>query len=474
MKKRHLILVLILFILTVFIVYLFAVNKNKIKTTNENLPAYSRGSLLIGNFSITDSSVKCVNMLPQVNLSWSQSSKATSYSIERAYPSGGDWEVTGETTNLSFTDSTYEPEYDIGNFSYRIGAYDSAENVKYSKTRTVKIVSCPTVGTNPSVIPPVVVTPTPVVTPPVCIAESTTTTCLNKCGAQKNNCGNLVTCIACVVPVTPTPTPTTNTILQWGAYVGDGTNDLVNFESLVGKKVNLYADFEGWSNSFPSALSTKVGAQGKILVIFWEPSFGYDQIVNGSKDAYIKQFALGAKSYAYPIILAPFDEMNLNEEAWGYGINNNTSFKFRTAWQHIHDIFVVNGVANVKFAITYNNDSVPNVIGNKMSDYYPGDSYVDYVGLDGFNFANPWKTFAQIFDSAITEASMFNKPIYILSTGSEAGSQKDEWIIEGLGTTIKNYKNVLGWVWFNQAGSPNWTVNSDTASLTSFKLIIPK
>ena len=166
-------------------------------------------------------------------------------------------------------------------------------------------------------------------------------------------------------------------------------------------------------------------------------------------------------------------EMNLNEEAWGYGVNNNTSLKFRTAWQHIHYLFVSASATNVKFAITYNNVSIPNVSGNEMSDYYPGDEYVDYVGIDGFNFANPWLTFAQVFDTAITQASVFNKPIYILSTASEAGTQKASWIIDGLGSITKKYSNVLGWIWFNQGGQPNWIVNSDGASLLAFKSIIP-
>ena len=258
--------------------------------------------------------------------------------------------------------------------------------------------------------------------------------------------------------------------LQWGAYVGDGTTNLSSFETMVGKSTNILADFEGWDATFPSQFSSNVGKAGKTLVIFWEPSFGYDNINNGSQDAYIKQFAAGAKAYGYPVILAPFDEMNLNESAWGYGLSGNTAAKFVTAWKHIHDLFA--GVTNVKFAITYNNVSVPNVSGNKFTDYYPGDAYVDYVAVDGFNFGNPWTTFAQTFDSAITQLGTFNKPIYILSTGSVPGTQKAAWITE-MGTHIKTYTNVIGWVWFNSNSDANWLVNTDTASLAAFKSILP-
>lgn len=288
-------------------------------------------------------------------------------------------------------------------------------------------------------------------------------TAVNSAGESTNSSQANATTIAC----TPTPTST----LLWGAYVGDGTNDLLNFETLVGKPVNLYADFEGWSNSFPSALSSKVGQKGKTLIIFWEPSFGYDSIINGSKDAYITQFASAAKTYNYPVILVPFDEMNLNEEAWGYGVNNNTAEKFKTAWIRIHNLFAT--ATNVKFGIAYNNESWPDVSGNKFNDYYPGDAYVDYVGVDGFNFGDPWIGFGQIFDTAISTLNTFNKPIIIFSTASIAGSQKASWITEGLGNHIKTYSNVIGWVWFNQGGTPNWLVNSDTASLSAFKAVLP-
>ena len=266
---------------------------------------------------------------------------------------------------------------------------------------------------------------------------------------------------------------TTPHVLEWGAYTGNNTNDLANFETLVGKKVNIFAYFAGWDMNFPSDLATTIGAQGKTLVIFWEPSFGYDGIMDGSKDAYIKQFATDAKAYGYSVILAPFDEMNLNEETWGYGANNNSAQKFKTVWIHIHDIFTSVGATNVKFAITYNNVSTPDVSGNGMADYYPGSIYVDYIGIDGFNFNTPPLTFAQIFDNAITQASVFNKPIYILSMASDAGPHKATWITDGLGTNIKNYPNVFGWVWFNKPGTPNWIVNSDAASLAAFKSVLP-
>ncbi len=275
----------------------------------------------------------------------------------------------------------------------------------------------------------------------------------------------------------PTPTSTPNTsILKWGAYVGDGNNNLASLESMVGAKANIQADFEGWDTPFPAYFASTVGQRGKTLVVYWEPNFGYDKINDGSQNNYIKQFAVGAKEYGYPVMLAPFDEFDLNESAWGYGINGNTPTKFLNAWKRVHDIFAKVGANNVKFVLTYNNVSVPNTPDNKFSAYYPGSKYVDYVGVDGFNFGNPWTSFAQTFDSAIATLNTFNKPIYIMSVGTVPGTQKPAWINE-MGTHIKTYSKVVGWVWFNSNNQDNgasFVIYSDTPSLESFRGLLNK
>jgi len=171
------------------------------------------------------------------------------------------------------------------------------------------------------------------------------------------------------------------------------------------------------------------------------------------------------------VILAPFDEMNINENAWGYGNSGNTATKFVTAWKHIHDLFT--GVSNVKFGLDYNNVSVPSIAGNLVTDYYPGDTYVDYVGVDGFSLSSNWQTFGELFDNVMNQINSYNKPIIVFSVASEGNPQKADWITEGLGSHIKTYKNVLGWIWFNQGGSPNWLVNSDSLSLQAFRSVLP-
>ncbi len=271
-------------------------------------------------------------------------------------------------------------------------------------------------------------------------------------------------------PVTsPTPTPVAGTI-QWGAYAGETVSEIQNFETLMGKQTEIVSVFYAFTDDFPTTYQSAIGAKGKTLLIFWEPTTNLDQINNGNQDAYLRAFAAGAKAYGYPIILAPFHEVNGNWDVWDGTVSNNSPAKFLTAWKHVHDLFI--GVNNVKFALSYNAGSVPDVVGNQMSDYYPGDNYVDYLGLDGFNFGSPWQSFDAIFAVPIIELESYHKPIYIFSMASTAGAGKAAWISD-FGSEVYKFP-ISGWVWFNQNGTDgNWLVNSDSASLTAFKQILP-
>lgn len=247
----------------------------------------------------------------------------------------------------------------------------------------------------------------------------------------------------------PTPPPPPATAV-WGAYTGNTDQSLVAFESYIGKSVPIHAMFWGWDSPFPQ---TTTGSRGKTLLIFWEPWFGYDQINNGSQDVYITQFAQGAKAYGYPVILAPLDEFNLDSVPWGNTVGTNTPQGFIAAWKRIRNIFSSVNASNVKFGLVYNNVSIPTA---SYASFYPGDAYVDYVGIDGFNFGG--QTFAQVFSAAIQEVkAVSTKPVWIFSTGSV--SPKSQFITD-LGASG------LPWIWFNQ--SP-YTIDSE--SLQAFKNI---
>ena len=95
------------------------------------------------------------------------------------------------------------------------------------------------------------------------------------------------------------------------------------------------------------------------------------------------------------------------------------------------------------------------------------------MGVDGFNFGDPWMTFDQIFKKPLTILSAYGKPIYVFSFASAEGSQKAAWITNALTTEMQKYPLIEGWSWFNQKKEKNWLLWSDDSSFAAFKNAIP-
>ncbi len=270
----------------------------------------------------------------------------------------------------------------------------------------------------------------------------------------------------------------------WGAYVGWQELNMDDFESRVGKITDLRAVFVHWGNEsqFPMYIAPYVRDRNKTLVIFWEatdynvatteqPRFNYDAILRGDWDAYFRSFAASAKTYNAPVILIPFSEMNGDWFTVSGTKNGNTPAKHIAAYRYIREFFRT--TPNVQFGWAPNNGSVPDVAGNQIADYYPGDAYVDIVGVDGFNFGGTqWETFSQVFDKSLLQLNTYKKPVYLFSFSSQSDTRKAAWIKDALQVQLPKHPEIKGWVWFNELKSHNWLVWSDQTALDAFRASI--
>ena len=76
--------------------------------------------------------------------------------------------------------------------------------------------------------------------------------------------------------------------------------------------------------------------------------------------------------------------MNGNWQApYSPGVNGNTASDYINAWRHFHDLTAQAGAANVTWV--WCPDTDPGKIYTPYSQLYPGDSYVDWTCLDGYN-----------------------------------------------------------------------------------------
>ena len=95
--------------------------------------------------------------------------------------------------------------------------------------------------------------------------------------------------------------------------------------------------------------------------------------------------------------------------------------------------------------------------GATLTGNYPGDEFVDYFSIDGYNWGksqswSSWKSFAQVFDDAYKALANINKPLFIAEiSSSEKGGCKAKWITDMFEHFRTDYSRVFAVMWFSQS-----------------------
>jgi beta-mannanase len=108
---------------------------------------------------------------------------------------------------------------------------------------------------------------------------------------------------------------------------------------------------------------------------------------------------------------------------------------------------------------------------------YPGDRYVDWVCIDGFNWGTSqpdqrWRSFDQIFRPTYQEVlALAPTAQLMIETGcSEAGGDKAAWLTDALTVQLPDsYPRVEAVVWFDENKETDWRIDSSPAALAAFR-----
>ncbi|HET9729811.1 MAG TPA: glycosyl hydrolase [Acidimicrobiia bacterium] len=336
-------------------------------------------------------------------------------------------------------------------------------------------------------------------------ATVTTTTVTTLAPAPTTTATTTTTTVPAPVPTTTTPAPTpSGHALYWGAWIGSqftGTQPpwdmtaVSAFASRAGKPpsiINWSSPFysSAWCNgycTFATSNFDNVRRYGAIPFFSWNSapgtgSFTDAKIASGAQDAYIDAWATAAKNWGHPFFLRFNWEMNGSWMAWGVGANGNTASDYVAMWRHVHDRFAAIGATNVNWVWCPNIDQWNQL--TPMSQVYPGNSYVDWTCLDGYNWgtdpaghASGWQTFDQVFHSSyhqIVDTIAPTKPMVIGEVSStEYGGSKAMWTADMLQNQLpQNYPHINAFVWFEKGGSEgdnmDWPIESSSSDDSAF------
>ena len=147
--------------------------------------------------------------------------------------------------------------------------------------------------------------------------------------------------------------------------------------------------------------------------------------------------------------------------SWGY--RHTSPAVFVAAWRHVVRLFRQQGADNVTWLWTINIIDLRRERIPSPAPWWPGSSYVTWVGIDGYYFKPSW-TFASMFGPTIKAVHALSRdpiPILISETGAAAAAGQPAQIAD-LFAGIQGY-GLLGFVWFDAHGSLDWRINSPTA-----------
>ena len=165
-----------------------------------------------------------------------------------------------------------------------------------------------------------------------------------------------------------------------GALLGQfyGAGNLAQTTAKLGRTPRVHLTYYAWTDDWTGSVTRADLAAGRIPLVNWEPhSIDFKKIIDGSLDATIVARANGSKALGKKFFLDFAAEMN-GDEAW----TGNNAPLYVAAYRHIHDIFLAAGATNVLWAWCPNVTDIHGGNTNTM-DYYPGDAYVDWTGVDG-------------------------------------------------------------------------------------------
>jgi mannan endo-1,4-beta-mannosidase len=293
-------------------------------------------------------------------------------------------------------------------------------------------------------------------------------------------------------------------------YDGVATmQDVRNMELWQGKKNATLMIF---TNFCPTELSSLFDKKlpnfwnnGNIPLLSWQPRAcpgsttpnNIDALIAGGMyDSYILQFATMLKTFISGpdgslgtaddrrVYIRLAHEMNGDWYPWsattsGVAIGaGNTVADYIAMWRRVHGIVESAGLTETQVQWIFCPNATDSANSHPMEDYYPGDAYVDWVGIDGYNFGgsrwiSPSARFTKPFSRIRALAP--GKPLSVPEFGTVANTSsgidiaaKNQWLLDAFsffssnGVKLVSYFNrypINDWVVFGTNGLGDGTFN---------------
>lgn len=240
---------------------------------------------------------------------------------------------------------------------------------------------------------------------------------------------------------------------------------LTQIENMLDYNFPVALLYNNFSLPFKTAYMNKAKELGKVIEYTLYTTDIIDNkekditldILEGKYDEYLDSLAQSFNEYDYPVLFRLNNEMNGEWVLYSsHKVGKDTDL-FIDCWKYIYDKFKEHGVDNLIWIWNPNEKSFPDFSYNNYLCYYPGNEYVDIVGLTSYNTGNyykgeTWRSFSEAYDHFYYEyIERFTHPMMITEFScASAGGNKVLWY-EDMFNIIEKYDRIkLAILWNGQ------------------------
>ena len=221
---------------------------------------------------------------------------------------------------------------------------------------------------------------------------------------------------------------------------------------------------------------------GHVPMVTWEPFLGTPEetpadierrIAAGAYDEYVDRWIRAIHEWVNAgtgrrLYFRPLPEMNGEWVPWSAGSHGSTPGDFVEAWRYLYRRFNRAGLTGDQVQWVWNPNAGDSGVG-RAERYYPGGGYVDWIGIDGYNFGDTrtwseWQSPREVFQPMVERMRVLaDKPLCIPefgTTSSHRGAyrprRKGRWISDAFDYVQE--EGIKMACWFNIDKETDWAV----------------
>jgi glycosyl hydrolase family 26 len=243
------------------------------------------------------------------------------------------------------------------------------------------------------------------------------------------------------------------------------------FTEATGVSPSVAMYFYDFGGRVDTTALRRLSDAGRLPMMTWEPwnhttpsanPYSLQAIASGEFDAYLSAQGKALAAVGAPVAVRFAHEMNGDWYPWGQGANGNTPADYVAAYRHVHDVLTEAGASNVIWVwspiTVVSRPDVP------LAPLYPGDEYVDWVGLSVY-FSASISTYAADVPPTLRQLDLIapDKPIYVAETSVLPGPDRPA-MIRDLISGLLTIPDLVGLTWFNHDTNHDYRIDNDPAA----------